>query len=361
VDNTGIGANVNVANPMTQALILGSLRWFHETLGVDGFRYDLAPVLGNTCSEGCFTFDKNGLPARIARELPNAAHLAEPWAFGTGTYQLGNFPAGWADWNGEFRDGVRRVQNKLGVEAVTPATVRELLSGSPAKLSGPGRASINYVVSHDGFTLRDLYACNVKDNAQAWPYGPSNGGDDANLSWDQGGDAVRQRAAARTGLTVLLTAAGVPMITGGDEVLRTQRCNNNPFNVDSVGTWIDWATLGAAHADVQTYAQRLLRFRAAHAGLRSGPRTWQRANGAEPDGAYFGDPANTFLGFHAGEVFVAWNWGTAPVMAVMPGGAGWALAFESGTGASYEPGGEVAVSGGSYALGARSAAVFVAR
>ena len=361
VDNTGVGANVNVVNPMAQELILGSLKWWHETLGVDGFRYDLAAVLGNTCSEGCFSYSKDGFLARIPRELPLAAHLAEPWGIGAGTYQLGNFPAGWADWNDTFRDGVRRVQNKLGVEAVTPATVRELWSGSPARFSGPGRLSVNYVVSHDGFTLKDLYSCNVKDNAQPWPHGPSNGGDDNNNSWDHGGDPVRQRAAARTGLTVLLTAAGVPMFTGGDELLRSQRCNNNPFNIDSVGNWVDWAGLTAANADVQTYVTRLLAFRAAHAGLRSGPRAWQRPDGAEPDAAYWNDAGNTYLGFHAGEVFVAWNWGTAPVTAVMPGGASWALVGESGSGVFHAPGSEVAVAGAAYPLAARSVGVFVAR
>ncbi len=360
VENTGVGANVNAANPLAQELIIGSLKHWHETLGVDGFRFDLASVLGNSCTQACFAYEKNGFLARIARELPSAVLIAEPWGIGTGTYQLGNFPDGWGEWNDTFRDGVRRVQNKLGVDAVAPGTVRELWSGSLAKFDGARHWTVNYVVSHDGFTLRDVYACNLKDNMQPWPYGPSNGGDDNNHSWDQGGDAAAQKAAVRTGLSVLLTARGVPMFTGGDELMRTQYCNNNPFNIDSVAMWVDWAGLRASNADVQAFARKLLAFRAAHPSLRTGARMWQRANGAEPDGAYLGDAANTFLAFHAGEVFVAWNWGTQPVNAVLPGGSNWALAGDSATGTFHDPGSEVAVSV-SHPVAPRSVAVFVAR
>src|SRR5207302_6726639 len=118
-----------------------------------------------------------------------------------------------------------------------------------------------------------------------------------------------------------------------------------PYNLDSVATWVDWAGLQAANADVQTFVTRLLAFRAAHAGLRSGPRSWQRANGAQPDAAYWADAANTYLGFEAGDVFVAWSWGTARVMAVLPGGKSWALAGDSGTGMFAEVGMETAVAG----------------
>jgi isoamylase len=88
--------------------------------------------------------------------------------------------------------------------------------------------------------LHDLYACNTKNNGQAWPYGPSDGGDDNNNSWDQGGAAADQRQAARNGLALMMLSAGVPMINGGDESLRSLQCNNNPYNLDSSANWLNW-------------------------------------------------------------------------------------------------------------------------
>ena len=100
--------------------------------------------------------------------------------------------------------------------------------------------SVNFIVAHDGFTLRDLYAYNGKQNGQPWPKGPSDGGTDDNLSWDQGGDKTLQRQAVRNGLAVMLLSAGVPMITGGDEMGRTLFGNNNPYNLDSPVNWLNW-------------------------------------------------------------------------------------------------------------------------
>jgi hypothetical protein len=97
------------------------------------------------------------------------------------------------------------------------------------------------MVAHDGMTLRDLYSYNQKRNDQPWPFGASDGGEDHNLSWDQGGDPAKQRQAARTGLALLLTSAGVPMITGGDEMYRTQHGNNNVYNLDSDKNWLNWS------------------------------------------------------------------------------------------------------------------------
>ena len=106
-------------------------------------------------------------------------------------YQVGNFPAGWAEWNGIYRDTFRKDQNQLGVGAVTPGQLATRFAGSSDLYGDDGRKpcnSINFMVAHDGFTLKDLYACNSKNNLQPWPYGPSDGGEDNNHSWDQGGD-----------------------------------------------------------------------------------------------------------------------------------------------------------------------------
>ncbi|HSO31870.1 MAG TPA: alpha-amylase family glycosyl hydrolase, partial [Labilithrix sp.] len=245
-DNTGIGANVNVTSDMARGLIVDSLKYWSEQLGVDGFRFDLAAVLGNSCKRGCFSYDKGdarGVLQRAHSELPGVPLIAEPWGIGNGTYQLGNFPAGWSEWNGQFRDVVRAAQNQIGAGAPTPGVLSNVLSGSSNLYADDGRtpaASVNFLVSHDGFTLRDVYSCNGKNNGQPWPYGPSDGGEDNNHSWDHGGDQAAQRQAVRTGLALLMVSSGVPMITGGDELHRTLRCNNNGYNLDSPANWIDW-------------------------------------------------------------------------------------------------------------------------
>ena len=154
-------------------------------IGVHGFRVDLAPVLGNSCGPGCFTFDPSSLPLTIAQQLGRGADgtgadlVAEPWAEVAGSYQVGNFPPGWSEWNDHVRDTIREDQNEVGVTAVTPSALAARIAGSSDLYEHDSRtpaAGVTYVVSHDGFTLHDLYACNASNNTQAWPYGPSNGG-----------------------------------------------------------------------------------------------------------------------------------------------------------------------------------------
>ncbi|MBA3487311.1 MAG: glycogen-debranching protein, partial [Lysobacter sp.] len=200
-DNTGVGGNYNTRNLVAQNLIIDSLAYWRDTLGVDGFRFDLASVLGNTCQHGCFNFsktDSGNAINRIKTELPSRPAtggsgldlIAEPWAIGGNSYQVGGFPAGWAEWNGIYRDSLRKKQNQMGVEAVTPGELANRFAGSSDLYGDDGRKpwhSINFMVAHDGFTLNDLYAYNTKQNNQPWPYGPSDGGDDNNHSWNQAG------------------------------------------------------------------------------------------------------------------------------------------------------------------------------
>ncbi|WP_417070993.1 glycogen debranching protein [Niveibacterium terrae] len=342
-DNTGVGGNFNTHNPLAQDLIVDSLAWWRDELGVDGFRFDLAPVLGNSCEHACFNFDKmdpdNALN-RIVRELaprpvnggPGVELIAEPWAIGGNSYQVGGFPAGWAEWNGIYRDRLRAAQNKLGVEPVPIGELATRLAGSSDLYGDDGRLpghSVNFLVAHDGFTLKDLYSCSAKDNGQAWPYGPSNGGEDNNRSWDQGGSAFDQRQAARTGFALLMLSAGVPMIVGGDEFLRTLRCNNNPYNLDSQANWLNWS-LTNDQANFFAFAQRLIAFRTAHLALHplgfysdsdnngnGRPQlAWYSASGARADAAFWIDTTNhalawaldgTELGDSASAIYVAYN------------------------------------------------------
>jgi glycogen operon protein len=342
-DNTGVGGNYNTHNPIAQNLIVDSLAYWRDTLGVDGFRFDLAPVLGNTCEEGCFNYNKMDPGTalnRIVRDLPPRPAnggagidlIAEPWAIGGNSYQVGGFPSGWSEWNGLYRDTVRRSQNQLGVAAVTTGQLATRFAGSADLYQNNGRQpwnSVNFLIAHDGLTLHDLYTCNSKNNGQPWPYGPSDGGEDNNSSWDQGGDAGAQRKAARNGLALLMLSAGVPMIGGGDEALRGLRCNNNPYNLDSTANWLNW-NLSTEQSNFQAFTKAMIAFRVAHPALR--PATfysavdnngnvmeqlrWFKPDGSVPDGAYFDDPNNHAIawridgsefGDSAAAIYVAYN------------------------------------------------------
>ncbi|MET0981646.1 MAG: isoamylase, partial [Telluria sp.] len=273
-DNTGVGGNYNTRNLVAQNLIIDSLAYWRDKLGVDGYRFDLASVLGNTCQHGCFNFDKmdpGNANNRITAELPPRAAsggtgvdlIAEPWAIGGNSYQVGGFPSGWAEWNGGYRDLVRQAQNKLGSAAVTTGQMATRFAGSSDLYGDDGRKpwhSVNFITAHDGFTLKDLYSCNSKNNNQAWPWGPSDGGEDNNNSWDQGGIAADQRKAARNGMALMMLSAGVPMIVGGDEALRSMNCNNNPYNLDSSANWLSW-TRTTDQSNFQAFTKALIAFR----------------------------------------------------------------------------------------------------
>lgn len=345
-NDNGVAPNLAAKRPLARDMVIDSLRYFHEVLGVDGFRFDLAPILANGCEKGCFSFDAgdpNGILKRAVAELPGVPLIAEPWGTGPGTYQVGHFPKGWSEWNDQFRNAIRDDQNKDGSVAVTPGWLADRLSGSWSLFGDDGRApwaSVNHVVSHDGFTLRDVYKCNGKNNAQAWPYGPSDGGSDDNHSWDQGGSKEAQRQAARTGLALLMVSAGVPMIVGGDEMYRTQKCNNNPYNLDSIGSWHAWTDL-TDNALFFKFARGILRFRAAHPALRPDhyrsskdndgnglPEIrWLRDNGNAADAAYLDNPNNDFLAFQvdgeeagdsARSLYVAYNGWTDGIQVTLP-------------------------------------------
>jgi isoamylase len=378
-NSNGVGADVAMDKPLALGLMLDSLRYWRDELGVDGFRFDLAPVLGNTCGPGCFKYEKKTL-ARLADEVSGVALIAEPWGVVAGSYQVGQFPSGWSEWNDRFRDTVRSDQNRVG--SVTPGAIAARVTGSSDLFRDDGRkpaASINYIVSHDGFTLRDLYACNDRNNTQPWPYGPSDGGSTNNISWDQNGDAARQRQAARTGLALLMVSSGVPMITGGDELLHSLRCNNNPYNLDSPGTWLDWSAQGSAF---WTFAQRMMHFRAAHPALR--PEhwieptqvSWRDGNGAVVTGAYMDDASRPVLGWRLDgtalgddTLYIVYNRSPQAVQVTLPpapAGRVWHRAAD--TAAWMEPqsnfhaaGAEYRMNQALYDLGARAVAIFIAK
>ena len=406
-DNTGVGGNYNTKNPIAQNLIVDSLAYWRDTLGLDGYRFDLASVLGNTCQHGCFNFDKmdsaNALN-RIVNEItprPDAGGagvdlIAEPWAIGGNSYQVGGFPWRWAEWNGKYRDALRKKQNQLGVETVLLSELASRFAGSSDLYGDDGRKpwhSINFMAAHDGFTLRDLYAYNSKQNNQAWPYGPSDGGDDNNHSWDQGGIILDQRKAARTGMAFMLLSAGVPMFNGGDEFLRTQFGNNNAYNLDSAANWLDWSW-DSHESNFRTFTQRLIAFRKAHPALR--PQNfyaasdtngnvmeqlrWFKPDGGVADSAYFTNGNNhaiawridgTEFGDSASAIYIAYNGWSGNVNFTLPWpGAGkqWyrvtdTATWNEGANTVVSPGAEALIGGEwtVYGMQGRSLLVLIAK
>jgi len=356
-DNTGTGANYNTYNTVAQNMIVDSMAYWTNTMGVDGFRFDLAPVLGNSCLNGSYqaaapncpnggynfdAADPNVAINRILKEFTvrpatggNGLDLiAEPWAIGGNSYQLGGFPQGWSEWNGVFRDTMRQAQNELGNMTVSIGQESTNFSGSSALFQASGRSpwnSINLMDVHDGLTLNDVYACNGSNNNQAWPYGPSDGGTGTNYSWDQGGAAADQRRAARTGMAFEMLSAGTPLMQGGDEYLRTLQCNNNAYNLDSTANWLSfsWST---DQSNFFNFAQRIIAFRMAHQALR--PTTWYTADqvawyepsGTVADAGYWNNANNhafayTINGSSFGDaqsIYIAYNGWSSNVSFTLP-------------------------------------------
>ncbi len=244
---TGTGNELDLARPAVIRLVMDSLRYWVCQMHVDGFRFDLASVLGRD-EDGTFRANAGFFDA-VSQDpvLSRVTLIAEPWDLGT--YQVGNFPIDWSEWNGRFRDTVRRFFKG------DPGQLRDLgarLTGSADLYRDDGRAaynSVNFVTCHDGFTLRDLVSYDGKHN-EANGEGNRDGSDDNN-SWNCGVEgetddpAVNRlrRQQAKNFISHLLFAAGTPMILGGDEFYRTQRGNNNAYCQDNEISWFDWREL----------------------------------------------------------------------------------------------------------------------
>jgi isoamylase len=248
MDYTGTGNTLNVRHPHALQLIMDSLRYWVTEMHVDGFRFDLAATLAREF----YDVDRLSSFFELVQQDPIVSQvklIAEPWDVGPGGYQVGNFPPQWTEWNGKYRDTVRDFWRG------EPATLGEFasrLTGSADLYEHSARrpvASINFVTAHDGFTLRDLVSYNEKHNEAN---GEDNrDGESHNRSWNCGHEgpsddpevnALRARQ-QRNFLATLLLSQGVPMISHGDEVGRTQLGNNNGFCQDNELTWIDWKNL----------------------------------------------------------------------------------------------------------------------
>ncbi len=284
VNDTGCGNTLALDHPVAVELCVAALRHWVECVGIDGFRFDLATVMGRE-------------PLGYRREAPLLAAIeadsvlstriliAEPWDVGPGGYQLGNFPAKWYEWNDKYRDDVRRFWRgdhwSANALATRLAGSSDVMSGKP----GPSR-SINFLAAHDGFTLRDVMTYAAKDNH-------ANGENNRDGKTDEvtwvGGDI-------RAILATLFLSRGTPMLTAGDEFGRTQRGNNNAYAQDNEITWLDWT---GADRSLSAYVASLVKLRSRFAEafcdqfLTDADSTWFGEGGEKLD---WENAGNRFVG-----------------------------------------------------------------
>ena len=268
MDYTGCGNGLNMRNPAVLRLVMDSLRYWVADMHVDGFRFDLASALARELHE----VDKLGAFFDIIHQDPVLSQvklIAEPWDLGEGGYQVGNFPVGWTEWNGKYRDTVRKFW-KGGGGGVAELATR--LTGSSDLYAQSGRrpyASINFITCHDGFTLHDLVSYNEKHN-EANKEENKDGSND-NISWNCGAEgptddaaikALRERQ-KRNMIATLLFSEGVPMLCGGDELGRTQGGNNNAYCQDDELSWLHW-DLTPEQKQLGNFVRRALTLRKEH-------------------------------------------------------------------------------------------------
>ncbi len=271
MDYTGTGNTLNVRHPQVLKLVMDSLRYWVLDMHVDGFRFDLAAALARELHD----VDRLSAFFDVINQDPVLSKvklIAEPWDVGEGGYQVGRFPALWAEWNGKYRDVVRRYWK--GDEGQL-AELGYRLTGSSDLYQRDGRrpsASINFVVAHDGFTLTDLVSYNEKHN-EANGEDNKDGAND-NHSWNHGVEGptddqsiieLRQRE-KRNFMTSVLLSQGVPMICGGDEIGRTQKGNNNAYCQDNEISWFDW-NLDDRKKALLEFTTGLIALRKAHSNL----------------------------------------------------------------------------------------------
>ncbi|WP_336500463.1 glycogen debranching protein GlgX [Microbacterium paraoxydans] len=269
-DYTGTGNSLNAGNPHALQLLMDSLRYWVTEMHVDGFRFDLAATLAREF----YDVDRLAAFFELVQQDPIVSQvklIAEPWDIGPGGYQVGNFPPQWTEWNGKYRDTVRDFWRG---EPQALGEFASRLTGSADLYEHSGRrpvASINFVTAHDGFTLRDLVSYNEKHNEDNGE--DNNDGESHNRSDNMGAegptddiDINRRRARQqRNFLATLLLSQGVPMISHGDELGRTQHGNNNGYAQDNELTWIDWE---AADLPLVEFTSAVARLRHEHPTFR---------------------------------------------------------------------------------------------
>lgn len=249
-ETTGCGNNMQCDNSVVQKFILDSLSYWIDDMGVDGFRFDLATVLGREKAGGDWVYNQNSDTLKKIVQLGNensVEMIAESWDCGSNSYQVGNFPQGWGGWNGRYRDAIRSY-----IGTGNRGKANDFIYGDYDHFNNEGgpHKSVNFIVAHDGFTLADLCsyqgAGNFQNDKVNWPFGPSDGGNGNTNTLGFGTEKKDKRQAARNYIAVQMMSRGVPMIVYGDEFGRTQNGNNNPYNIDSVATWNNYNMINTA-------------------------------------------------------------------------------------------------------------------
>ncbi len=314
INDTGTGNTLNLSHPRVLQMVTDSLRYWATEMHVDGFRFDLATILGREP----YGFDEGGGFLDSCRQDPvlsSVKLIAEPWDCGPGGYQVGGFPPGWAEWNDRFRDTVRAFWK--GDEGMV-APLSQCLTASGDRFNRRGRrpwASVNFITAHDGFTLADLVSYNDKHN-EANGEGNRDGHSD-NRSWNCGAEgptddadvlALRARQ-QRNMLATLLLSQGTPMLLAGDEIGRTQQGNNNAYCQDNDISWVQWSAIDDAGGALEAFTRRLLQLRGRYPVLRrkrflTGDLVseevrdvvWLSCDGAEMDAGRWDDPNTRCLG-----------------------------------------------------------------
>jgi glycogen operon protein len=273
VDYTGCGNSLNLGHPSVLKMVTDSLRYWVNEMHVDGFRFDLATTLARADNHH-FSTHSNFL-ASLEQDpiLSRVKLIAEPWDLGPDGYHLGDFPAGWSEWNDRFRDGVRRFWRGDG--SITEMATR--LTGSSDVFDRRGRrprASVNFVTAHDGFTLDDLVSYNYKHNAANLE--ENRDGSDENYSWNCGVEGptddphvleLRERQ-KRNFFATLLLSQGLPMLLAGDELGHTQFGNNNAYCQDNEIGWLDRGNLLDSQTNLVEFVRLLIAIRRSHPVFR---------------------------------------------------------------------------------------------
>ena len=358
-DVTGCGNSLDTSHPMVAQLVLDSLRYWVEEMGVDGFRFDLATTL---LRDSHHHVDHNhALKQAIDSDpvLADVKLIAEPWDIGPYGYQVGAFGPRWSEWNDRFRDHVRDYW-RGSVHGVRELATR--LSGSPDVYDRPGRrpqASVNFVTAHDGFTMRDLVSYDVKHNLAN---GEANrDGTDHNRSWNHGWEGEPEKEELRRSLSLvrarqvlnmhatLALSAGVPMLVAGDEMGRTQRGNNNAYCQDTPVSWVSW-DVEEPWSRVRERTSALLKLRGEHRLLRPdefqyhqevmnkfGEKlqrvdlTWMNGEHGQMSEGSWHDGSRRLLGMYtsdAEEAFLIWfHSGADPIEITLPG-LPWASGYQ---------------------------------
>lgn len=380
-DFTGVGNTLNANHPVVRDFIMHVLRYWVTDMHIDGFRFDLASVLGR--DEHGKLLQNAPLLEGIAEDpiLRDVVLIAEAWDAG-GAYQVGSFSkCRWAEWNGRFRDDVRRFW--LGEPGIMGLFASRITGSADLyQRSGKGpENSLNFITSHDGFTLNDVVSYKQKHNEANGEYGRD--GTDANYSDNCGVEGpsdspdveALRNLLIKNFLLTLFISRGVPMLLGGDEFRRTQRGNNNAYCQDNAISWVDWSFL-EKHREIHRFARGMIAFRRTHPVLRKpafytdADMQWFGPQGTTPAWADPGQKsfACLILGRSEADLFLMFNADAAPrdfSIPAAPGNKIWRLAVDTSRQAPedlYEPGEEPSMQDQvSFRVEPRSSAILLAR